>query len=139
MRSAIAALVVTMVVFGTPAATAKDFRPGDLRVCNHTRCVVVTNAYVTRLFSSFYYGDARVRVAAEARVGAPAFELRLSSLVLGLAATARLDRVLVYGIYCERFRRGVWYRLPARAAQELRRVTTELRPLRFRGIVPRSC
>jgi len=139
MRSAIAALVVTLVVFGTPAASAKDFEPGDLHVCHHARCVSVTNAYVTRLFSSFYYGDGRVRVAAKPRVGAPAFELRLGSLVLGLAATARLDRVLVYGIYCERFHRGVWYRLPARSAQELRRVTTELRPLRFRGIVPRSC
>src|SRR6266511_2486575 len=53
MRSAIAALVVTLVVFGTPAASAKDFEPGDLHVCNHTRCVAVTNAYVTRLFSSF--------------------------------------------------------------------------------------
>ena len=139
MRSAIAALVVTLVVFGTPAASAKDFEPGDLHVCNHARCVSVTNAYVTRLFSSFYYGDGRVRVAAKPRVGALAFELRLGSLVLGLAATARLDRALVYGIYCERFHRGVWYRLPARSAQELRRVTTELRPLRFRGVVPRSC
>ncbi len=139
MRSAIAALVVTLIVFGTPAASAKDFEPGDLHVCNHARCVSVTNAYVTRLFSSFYYGDGRVRVAAKPRVGAPAFELRLGSLVLGLAATARLDRALVYGIYCERFHRGVWYRLPARSAQELRRVTTELRPLRFRGVVPRSC
>jgi len=139
MRSAIAALVVTLIVFGTPAASAKDFEPGDLHVCNHARCVSVTNAYVTRLFSSFYYGDGRVRVAAKPRVGAPAFELRLGSLVLGLAATARLDRALVYGIYCERFHRGVWYRLPARSAQELRRVTTELRPLRFRGVAPRSC
>jgi hypothetical protein len=139
MRARHAALAVALALLASPAATAKDFRPGDLHVCNHTRCVAITNAYVTRIFSSFYYGNRRVRVANNARVGAPAFELRVGTLVLGLAATGRFDRALVYGIYCERFRRGVWYRLPPRAAQELQAVATRLKPTRFTGFVPRSC
>ena len=56
MRPRDAALVVSLVLCATPAATAKDIRPGDLRVCNHTRCVTITDRYVLRLFASFYYG-----------------------------------------------------------------------------------
>ncbi|HEY3207603.1 MAG TPA: hypothetical protein VGJ58_11680 [Gaiellaceae bacterium] len=73
------------------------------------------------------------------RLGAPAFRLKLGDMVAGIAATRRLDRVLVYGLYCGRFRRGIWYRLPTRAAAALGRVTAGLEPLHVTGRVPRSC
>ena len=41
----------------------------------------------------------------------------------------RLDRFLSYGVSLERFQRGHWYRLPARAARELRRLAASLTPL----------
>ena len=130
-RLLVAGLVTAMVFAVTPVATAKDFRPGDLRVCNARRCVPITNRAVLPLLGAFYYGPRGVHVAPPARIGAPAFELRFrNGYVTGIAASARLDRFLSYGVNVGRFRRGVWYRLPARLAAELRKLTAGLKPLR---------
>jgi hypothetical protein len=139
MRACFAALVIAAVLLGTPAATAKEFEPGDFRVCNHTRCATITNVRVLRLFSSFYYGRGNVTVADPPRAGARAFELRVDGAVAGIAASSQLDRALVYGLNCSRFRRGIWYRLPRRAAAELRLLTAHFRSFRVTGVVPRSC
>ena len=65
-------------------------------------------------------------------LGTPYLQLRFSNgYVTGIVATARLDRWLSYGVYLERFRRDVWYRVPADAARELRRLARGLAPFRL--------
>jgi hypothetical protein len=114
-----------------PSATAKDFGPGDLRVCAH-RCVPIVHRAVLPLLGRFYYSDRQVaHVADRPRLGAPAFELRFTNgYVTGIAASARLDRFLSYGVNTGRFERGIWYRVPARIASELRALTARMKPLR---------
>ena len=115
-----------------PAATAKDFGPGDLRVCNAHRCAPITNRAVLPLLGRFYYSDVHdPRVTSRPRRGAPAFELRFKNgYVTGIVASARLDRFLSYGVNLGRFHRGVWYRLPTRLASELTKLTAGMKPLR---------
>ena len=135
------ALVVAAMFVCCSAATAKDFGPGDLRVCGAKRCVPIENRDALRAFSAFYYGDGRATVVGRPRLGAPAFEIRFrNGSAAGIVASAKLDRALVYGLNCGRFRRGRWYRLPARATLEVRRLSAQLVPLRVtRRPPPRSC
>jgi hypothetical protein len=130
-RCIVAALLAAAALAVTPAATGKDFGPGDLRVCNAHRCVPIVNRAVLPLLGAFYYGSHDPRVTPRPRLGAPAFELRFrNGYVTGIVATARLDRFLSYGVNLDRFRRAVWYRMPARLASELRRLTAGMTPQR---------
>ena len=134
------ALLGTAALICTPAATAKDFKPGDLRLCNHQRCVPIMDRDAARAFASFVYSGPRPAIARSPRTGAPTFELRFKNgYVVGLVGSARFDRFLSYGVVCGRFHRGTWYRLPGRAAVEVRRLAAPLRPLRLTASVPRSC
>ena len=135
------ALVVAAALLCSPAATAKDFGPGDLRVCDAKRCVPIVNRAALRAFRSFFYGDGRATYVPKPRVGAPAFEIRFGDgWPAGLVGSRKLDRALVYGLNCGRFRRGRWYRLPARAAREVRRLSAPLTPLPVtQRAPPRSC
>jgi hypothetical protein len=58
-------------------------------------------------------------------LGAPTFSNcgSRTAYVAGIVAPANLDRFLSYGVYLRRFYGGTWYRVPARAAAELRRLT----------------
>jgi len=131
-RGIVAALLAAAALAATPAATAKEFRPGDLRVCNAHRCVPIVNRTVLPLLGRFYYFDTEVaHVADRPRLGARAFELRFrNGYVTGIVASAGLDRFLSYGVNLGRFERGIWYRVPAGAAAELRRLTAGMKPLR---------
>jgi hypothetical protein len=133
MRVLAACLVGASALLALPAASAKDFGPGDLRVCNATRCVPIVNRAVLPQLGSFYYGSpqppARVR---RPLLGTRYYELRFDNgYVTGIVATRRLDRFLSYGVHLERFVRGSWYAVPPRLSAELRRLTFELRPLRL--------
>jgi len=124
-------LVATALVFAA-AAAAKDFGPGDLRICNGKGCVAVTDRHVLPLLGSFYYAGPQPKVALPPSMRSPYFELRFrNGYVTGIVATARLDRFLSYGVYLGRFRRGSWYRTPARLAREFRELTASLAPLRL--------
>ena len=129
-----ARLVAALVAFGVlavSAATAKDFGPGDIRVCNTKRCVPIKNRNVLPLLGSFYYSGSSLTVVRAPRMGAPMFELRFrNGYATGIVATRKLDRFLSYGVHLERFSRGKWYRVPPRLAQELRRLSARLRPMR---------
>ena len=129
------------LLLGVSTAAAKDFQPGDLRVCGAAQCRPVTSRTALRAFSSFYYGDDRVAVVRAPRLGAPAFEVRFrDGGVAALVASAKLDRTRVYGLNCGRFRRGRWYRLSPRAALAVRNLSAGLGPLHVpRGPAPRSC
>jgi hypothetical protein len=130
-RSLAAAVAVAAAAVCVPGAAAKDFGPGDLRVCGPDACVPIESRPALRLLSGFYYtgGDA-ARTAGPA-MGAPAYELRFrNDYVTGVVGTARLDRFLSFGVNLGRFRRGSWYAVPAPAARALQRLTAGMRPFR---------
>jgi hypothetical protein len=123
-------VVAACAIAGVPSATAKDFGPGDLRVCNETRCVPIMNRDVLPLLGAFYYSGGHPARVARPPLRSPYFELRLrNDYVTGIVATLRRDRFLSYGVHLERFARDRWYRVPPRLAEELRRLTRGLRPL----------
>ncbi len=131
MRTFLLVLVASSTLLVLPSASAKDFDPGDLRVCNATRCVPIVRRELLPHFASFYYSGpppARIRGPA---LGAPYYELRFrNGYVTGIVATGRLDRFLSYGVYLERFARNSWYAVPRELSTELSRLTADLRPLR---------
>jgi hypothetical protein len=115
-----------------PSASAKDFAPGDVRVCNATRCVPIVNREVLPTLGSFYYSGPTLRRALPPAMGQPYFELRFrNGYVTGVVATRTLDRFLSYGVHLERFARNRWYVVPAKLSAEIRRLTVGLRPLRL--------
>jgi hypothetical protein len=119
------------VLLTAPAATAKGFEPGDLRICNATRCMPIMYRPAVTALAAFYYMDPRPpALAARPPLGAPAFELRFDNgYVTGIVAPGRLDRFLSYGVNLGRFEAGRWYRVPRAAARQLRRLTEGLAPL----------
>jgi hypothetical protein len=134
VRARLLAVVLGVVValLVTSAATAKEFRPGDLRICGQRICVKITNQPVLNVLGAFYYAGPDAPMQARSpRLGAKAFELRFrNGYVTGIVATARLDRFLSYGVYLGRFTPRRWYRFPDRVARELRRLAAPLAPLR---------
>ena len=139
-RSLLITVVATSALVALPSASAKDFRPGDVRVCNATRCVPILNRSVLPQLTSFYYrGPLPVRFARQA-LGTPYYELRFrNGYVTGIVATRRLDRFLTYGVHDQRFTHDTWYAVPHRVSMELRLLTDALRPLRLtRAAVARS-
>jgi hypothetical protein len=138
-RSLPVVLVVAALVF-TCSASAKEFRPGDLRICNSSRCVTIRDQRALDLIARFVYLGPQPASVRSVRIGVPYYELKFrNGYVPGIVATTSLDRFLSYGVYLERFRRGTWYRVPARAAQVLRSLTASLRPLALtRAAVLRS-
>ena len=132
-------LAATTALLAVPAAVAKDFGPGDLRVCGLERCVAIMNPGVMPILSAYYWGPRRAPRAGPVRKGAPGFELRFrDGYPSGMVASMWLNRFRAYGFFCGRFERGKWYRFPARAVTELRRLTVRLEPLRV-SAPPRSC
>jgi hypothetical protein len=128
-------------VICTSVASAKDFRPSDLRLCGVERCVTITDRAVLNSMGTFIYGNGRPPIARAPRLGAPVLQLRFrNGYVAGLLGSARLDRFRSHGVICGRFRRGNWYLLPPALAHDLRRLAgTRLQPLGLTGRVPRSC
>lgn len=131
-RSFVVGVVAAMALLALPSASAKDFRPGDVRVCNATRCVAVLNRSVLPHLASFYYGGPPPVRVPRPELGTPYYELRFrNGYVTGIVATRRLDRFLTYGVHDQRFIRDAWYAVPCRMSVELRRLTDLLRPLRL--------
>ena len=139
-RSLLVGLVAASALLALPWASAKDLRPGDVRVCNATRCVPILNRSVLPQLTSFYYsGPAPARVRRPA-LGTPYYELRSrNGYVTGIVGTRRLDRFLTYGVHDQRFAADTWYAVPRRVSAEIRRLTRALRPLRLdRAALARS-
>src|SRR5438552_6785469 len=126
-----AGVLAVCLLLGAAGAQAKDFGPGDLRVCGAARCIPVVKPTILPLLGSFYYGGPQPATVRAPKLGAPAFQLRFKNgYVTGIVATAKLDRFLSYGVYVGRFVRGKWYRVPPRMSAELRRLAASLEPLR---------
>jgi hypothetical protein len=134
LRTFLVGLAAASVLLIVPAAGAKDFGPGDLRVCNATRCVAIVNRDVLPLLGSFYYSGPPPAHVRRPALGTPYYELRFrNGYATGIVATRRLNRFLSYGVHLERFARDAWYAVPRRLSAELRRLTVGLHPL---GLTP---
>jgi len=132
VRSFVGVMVAATALIAASGSAAKEFGPGDLRVCDATRCVPVTEAAALQSLFRFIYAGPPLRAVPRPRWGAPTFELRFrNGYVTGVVGGARLDRFLSFGVHLERFRRGTWYRMYPRAAAELRELTASLDPLRL--------
>jgi hypothetical protein len=134
MRTSVSlgALVATVALAVVPSAAAKTFEPGDLRLCNAKRCVPIVQQQALDELSAFYYGIRKPSRTARPTLRVPYYELRFTNgYATGIVATTRLDRFLSYGVNLDQFRRGRWYRVPAAAAAELRRLSSPLAPLRL--------
>jgi hypothetical protein len=131
MRAILACLVAVSALLVLPSASAKDFPPGGLLVCNATRCAPIVKRGVLTQLAAFYYHRPVASSVRRPRLGAPFYELRFANgYVTGIVATRRLDRFLSYGVNIGHFKRDRWYTVPPKAAANLRRLTTSLRPLR---------
>ena len=131
-RPLLASIAAGTALLAVPAAGAKDFHPGDLRVCNAKRCVAITSRAVLPQLGSFYYGSYGLTPIHRPALGVRYYQLRFrDGYVSGIVAGARLDRFLSYGVNLGRFVSGRWYALPRRLSAELRRVTAGLSPLRL--------
>jgi hypothetical protein len=130
-RALVVAFLAAPALLVLPSASAKDFGPGDLRVCNATRCVPIVEKEVLPLLGSFYYSGPALAHMSQPPLGTAYYQLRFrNNYVTGIVATRQLDRFLSYGVHLERFTRDIWYAVPARLSAELRRLTAGLRPLR---------
>jgi hypothetical protein len=135
------AVAAALALLIPPSAAAKEFSPGDLRLCGADECAVIAEREALRLLSRFYYSiEEAPRARTDPRLGAPYLQLKFrNGYVTGIVATASFDRFLSYGVHLGRFRRGIWYRVPPAAAEELRRLARELEPLRLtRTAIARS-
>jgi hypothetical protein len=119
-------------LFVLPSAAAKEFRPGDLRVCNAKHCVAIMNTAALSKIGAFYYGSYGLTRVGRPALRVPYYELRFrNGYATGIVATQHLDRFLSYGVNTGRFEPRRWYSVPRRASAELRRLTRNLRPLRL--------
>ncbi|HJR94261.1 MAG TPA: hypothetical protein VJ807_02420 [Gaiellaceae bacterium] len=124
-------LGVVLAVILAPSASAKDFGPGDLRVCNATRCVAIVDPEVVPLLGPFYYSGPQPARIGRPALRAPSYELRFrNGYATGIVATQKLDRFLSYGVHLGRVARGTWYAVPPELSEDLRHLTVNLRPLR---------
>jgi hypothetical protein len=131
MKAPVRVLVVAVALLVLPSASAKDFGPGDLRVCNSTRCVAIVDPEVLPQLGAFYYSGPPLARIGRPVLGAPYYELRFrNGYVTGIIATRRLDRFLSYGVHLERFAAGTWYAVPRQLSLAIRQLTANLRPLR---------
>jgi hypothetical protein len=133
MRVALAASVAVVALVALPAASAKDFKPGDIRICNADHCRAVVNRKALAVLARFIYeGRAAPARATRPHLGQPYYKLRYTNgYIPGIVATRDLDRFLSYGVFLGRFTRYHWYAIPAAASREFRRRTIGLRPLRL--------
>jgi hypothetical protein len=129
VRKLLFSFLAGSALFVLPSASAKDFRPGDLRMCGKTRCVAIVNGAVLPVVGAFYYtGPCPARVETP-KLGASYYELRFrNGYVTGIVATQRLDRFLTHGVHDGRFARDIWYAVPRKLSRELRQLTVRPAP-----------
>ena len=139
-RRAAIALVAALTLLCSAGASAKDFKPGDMSVCDRADCAAIVDPAATSALASLIYTGGRPQRVAAPRLGGPYVKLSFKNgYVPGIVASPRLDRFLSYGVVLGRFRRGTWYRVPPAAARELRLLAAGLRPLRLtRAAVAKS-
>jgi hypothetical protein len=131
LRSVISLAAVAVALVPCSAASAKNLRPGDIRLCNDHACVGIVDRGALQALSRFYYAAPAPAEARPPRIGAPYFKLMFSNgYVTGIAASTTLDRFRTGGVDTAQFGPDSWYRIPPGLARSLRTLATRLRPLR---------
>lgn len=122
------------------SAIAKDFRPGDVRLCNNKRCIALKDPAVLAALARFYYSGPQPGVARPARLRSPSYELRFrNGYPTGLVAGVHLDRFLSFGVNEGRFSGGTWYEAPPAATAAILKLRAALKPTRLtRSEIARS-
>jgi hypothetical protein len=127
----LAGLALAAALVLPAGASAKQFRPGNLLICNQTTCAVIADQGVLDVLSRFYYGSPSPGPVHAPPVGKPYYQLRFGNQYLtGIVAMDHLDRFLSHGVNMGQFAVGVWYRVPTRAATALRQLVAAIPPLR---------
>jgi hypothetical protein len=116
-------------------ASAKDIRPGELRICGLRHCHAVKDPAQAHAFANLLWGQSRLARAPTPTTGSSVYQLRFREWSGPAVAIINTSAIRVHGLNCGRFQRGKWYRLPAR----LRGLTKGLPPKRLSARVPRSC
>jgi hypothetical protein len=120
------------LVFAPAAARAKNFRPGDLRLCDARTCVDVTDQDVLNALARLFYGQPSPAEMPAPRLGKPYLQLQFSNGYLtGVVAMDHFNRFLSHGVNMGQFAPGAWYRVPRIAALGLQALSSELQPLRL--------
>jgi hypothetical protein len=127
-----AALALGAVLGFAATAGAKQFGPGDLKLCDNDHCVVIMDQSLLNGLSRFYYGGPAPAKVRKPRLGAPYLQLKFADggYVTGVAATAQFDRFRSGGVNLGQFSPDDWYRVPAKVARGLRKLAVGLKPLR---------
>ena len=134
-------MLVSVALFsvspGMAPAAAKDFGPGDARVCDGAGCEPIMDRAAARELASFLYAGPEPESVWRPRPGSSSFELRLrNGRKLGDVGGRWLNRMRVPTLNCDRFSGRGWYRLPSDLARELRALT-DGRPAMPLGPPPR--
>lgn len=135
-RFGLLAVAVALLLLSAPAAGAKNFRPGELRICGaRAVCLPLRAQPLLDSMSAFFYGPGAPSMAARPPAGEPTFQLAFrDGYVTGIVAGGRF---LSYGVNLGRFEKAVWYRVPARTARALRALGSSLHPLRLTSCLVR--
>jgi hypothetical protein len=120
-------MVALLVLVLAQAASAKQFRSGEVRACGVHRCISIRSQRVLDALARFYYGR-----PAPTRTVAPrkrSLYLRLAfpdGYVTGIAAGSRFTHFLSFGVNLGQFAARAWYVVPAAVATELRQLAPHL-------------
>ena len=119
-----AAMLASVAVLSASSAVAKDFGPGDARVCDDVGCEPIMDRAAARQLASFLFAGPQPERVWHPAPGSPSFELRLRrGRVIGDVGGRWLNRARVPTLNCDRFSGRGWYRLPSDLARELRALT----------------
>ena len=87
MRAFLVAALAASALLALPSASAKDFGPGDIRVCNATRCVPIMKRDVVAQLGPFYYSGPALAHRRAPALGSPYYQLRFpNGYVTGIVA-----------------------------------------------------
>jgi hypothetical protein len=125
-------VVVAAALIGASTASAKQFRPGDLKLCSSHTCVAITDRGTLAALTSFYYTGAAPGETQAPKVGAPYYSIKFTSngYVTGIFAAKQLDRFRSGGISTAQFPTGAWFRVPRGLSVALNRLAGQLQPMR---------
>jgi hypothetical protein len=123
------AAVAGLALWLAPVAQAKEFKPGDIRICAAKQCLPLNDRDALNALSAFYYSSKQIpRPKAAPASTARYVELRFpNGYVTGIAAGHRYDHFLSYGVNLGQFKARTWYAIPARASVAIKALATRLR------------
>jgi hypothetical protein len=129
---AVVLLVALLVLVLSPVASAKQFRPGDVRACGAHRCIAIRSQRVLDALAEFYYGRPSPTQTVAPKKRSRYLRLVYSDgYVTGIAAGSRFTDFLSFGVNLGQFSGRTWYAMPGPVAAELRLLAPRLAAARL--------